>query len=180
LFNIFTYICKNKQTNNNMKLKYGRTETYKHKITLEMLNKLATSVNRHSSQVLFLFQLVDGNLEKYKFLELQIKRFYINYSPGDKKEVDRILKLKTNSEKRYSNLSGFYEYNKFNRPFNISPYYKYKKIPRKLKKKYKKEFSTNKLGINSTMWYILGIENVDYRNYLITEVCSTESLFNYV
>jgi hypothetical protein len=146
-------------------LKYGRTETYKFNIDQNLLNKLAISVNRHPSQVLFLIQLVDGNIQKYKFLELQIKRFFINYSPGDKKEVYRILNLRKDK--------------KFSRPFNnLSPFYQYNKIPRKIKKKYKTEIKRNTLGLNSSMWYILGLENKEYRDFLVGEICDIEHLFN--
>lgn len=146
-------------------LKYGRTETYKFNIEQSLLNRLSSSVNRHPSQVLFLIQLVDGNIQKYKFLELQIKRFFINYCPGDKKEVDKILNLR--KDKRFSRTFS-----------NLSPFYHFKRVPRKIKKKYKKEFKRNTLGINSTMWYILGVENKEYLDFLIGEVCDIEKLFN--
>jgi len=145
-------------------IKYGRTETYQYDIDHTVLDKLSKKTNRHSSQVLFLIQLVDGNIHKYKYLELQIKRHFINYCPGDKKEVNKILNLRTNK--------------KFTNPFNnISPFYNYNRIPRKIKKKYKEQFNRNPLGINSTMWYILGIENREYRDFLIGEVCELEKIF---
>lgn len=64
----------------------------------------------------------------------------------------------------------------FTRPVVISPFYSSKnfyKVPRKLKKKYRYLFSkaNNDLTIQERLWYLLGIENPNYKSFLIKEIC---------
>lgn len=54
---------------------------------------LSEKVNRSKSQIQFLFQLVDGDFEKLKALEVQIKNCFVMYCPGSVEEVDKIMSL---------------------------------------------------------------------------------------
>lgn len=47
--------------------------------------------------------------------------------------------------------------------------YNYKRVPRKLKKKYRKIFSDKDYTIPVALWYILEFENPDYKRFLIKE-----------
>lgn len=57
------------------------------------LEFLVTKTQRSKTQTQFLFQLVDGDFEKLKQLECQIKNCFLFYCPGDKDEVEKVLKL---------------------------------------------------------------------------------------
>ena len=46
--------------------------------------------------------------------------------------------------------------------------FKHKRIPRKLKKKYK-HIQYNFLDLNKKLWYILELENPDYKRFLIKQ-----------
>jgi hypothetical protein len=76
-----------------MKLQYSNTETYSHSIDKDTLELLALKYNRSKTQVLFLFQLVDGNFELLDQLELKIKNCFIFYCPENKDQVTEILSL---------------------------------------------------------------------------------------
>jgi len=65
----------------------------KHSLDLERLNWLTDRTNRSNNQTQFLFDLVDGDFEKLKTLETQIKNCFLFYCPGDKDEVDKVLKM---------------------------------------------------------------------------------------
>jgi hypothetical protein len=149
-----------------MELKYGRTETYKYEINTVLLKSISDKVNIHQSQVLYLYQLVDGDIDKLKLLILQMKRNFINYCPGDKNEVYNILNLNNN--------------NKFKRPIKLSPFFNVKRVPRKMKKKYKNIFSKRYsfLTINEKLSYIQFLYNRKYHDFLICEVILHESLYN--
>lgn len=75
-----------------MILKYGQTETYKYRLTKEQLDWITNQTNRSNGQTQFLFQLVDGDFEKLKQLELQIKNCFYS-CPGDKEEVEKLMKI---------------------------------------------------------------------------------------
>lgn len=56
------------------------------------LDILTDMTNRSIRQTLFLFQLCNGDLKKLWKLEINIKAGFIFYCPGDKKEVNKLLK----------------------------------------------------------------------------------------
>ena len=76
-----------------MELKYGKSSTYKYEIDDERLNWLTDRTNRSNGQTKFLFQLVDGDFEKLKQLEVQIKNCLYNGCPADKETVDKVLNM---------------------------------------------------------------------------------------
>lgn len=76
-----------------MDLKYGQTETYKHELTKEQMDWIISRTNRSRGQTQFLFQLVDGDFENLKKLEMQISNCFYP-CPGDKEEVDKLMKIK--------------------------------------------------------------------------------------
>ncbi len=80
-----------------MELKYGKVNTYEHNLDKEQLNWLTDQTNRSNAQTLFLFQLVDGDFEKLKQLEVKIKNCYYCACPDTKEEVEEILKWETKS-----------------------------------------------------------------------------------
>lgn len=55
-------------------------------------------------------------------------------------------------------------------PQQFIPFYKCKRAPRKFKKRWKSIFSQKYLGINQKLWYILGLKNTNYRNFLINRM----------
>lgn len=60
---------------------------------------------------------------------------------------------------------------KFTLPNNISPFYKCKRIPRKMKKKYKTIFDKYTfLDVNEKLWYLLGYTNPEYKEFLINSL----------
>ena len=80
-----------------MELRYGKVESYKHNLNKEQLNWLTEQTNRSNAQTLFLFQLVDGDFEKLKQLEIKIKNHHYCPCPNTKKEVEEILKWESKS-----------------------------------------------------------------------------------
>ncbi len=76
-----------------MELKYGNKETYKYDLDKEELELLSNETKRSNSQTLFLFQLVEGDLEKLKQLEAQLKACFVFYCPDTKEEVKAVLKM---------------------------------------------------------------------------------------
>jgi hypothetical protein len=81
-----------------MNVNYGKTEEYKFSLDLERLNWLSDRTNRSKGQTQFLFQLVDGDFEKLKELEMKIKNTHSFYCPGDTSEVEKLLNEKTDNE----------------------------------------------------------------------------------
>lgn len=60
----------------------------------------------------------------------------------------------------------------FKAPKIISPFYNVKRVPRKFKKKWKKVFQDYKnQDLNTILWIILGMENKNYRTFLIKKMC---------
>ena len=59
----------------------------------------------------------------------------------------------------------------FKAPEEFSPFYRCKKIPRKMKKVYKKKYPkimfNDLLTLNQKLWEILGNENIEYKKFLI-------------
>jgi hypothetical protein len=74
-----------------MKLKY--------ELEKDKLDWLTSKTTRSNAQTQFLFNLVDGDFEKLKELETQIKNCMLGYCPGDKEEIVTVMnmKWKTNS-----------------------------------------------------------------------------------
>jgi len=64
------------------------------KLDKEKLEWITDKTNRSLGQTQFLYKLVEGDFEKLKKLEMQIKNCYIFYCPSTKKEVEKILKMK--------------------------------------------------------------------------------------
>lgn len=57
---------------------------------------------------------------------------------------------------------------KFKQPSKISPFYNCKRIPRKMKKKYKSILDKYTfLTVNEKLWYLLGHTNSEYKQFLI-------------
>jgi hypothetical protein len=81
-----------------MELKYSDGRTYDHKLSDELLNQVISKTYRSKNQTQFLFQLVDGDFEKLKQLEKQIKNCFIGYCPGTKCDVNRILRMEPKKE----------------------------------------------------------------------------------
>ncbi len=67
------------------------TENFK--IEKGLVNRLTNITNRSISQTQFLFELCDYNFVKLVQLEQKIKNNNISYCPGDKKEINTILKM---------------------------------------------------------------------------------------
>lgn len=60
-------------------------------------------------------------------------------------------------------------------PKVISPFFNYKKVPRKLKKKYKHILQGDRysfLDLNQKLWYILELVNPNYKRFLIKQIFS--------
>lgn len=77
-----------------MKPVYGRSETYRWKLSDEDVNFLTDLTGRGTAQTQFLFQLVGGNFEKLKRLETQMKNCFIAGCPDTVEDVERILALR--------------------------------------------------------------------------------------
>lgn len=59
----------------------------------------------------------------------------------------------------------------FTPPKKLSPFYKCKRIPRKLKKKYKSILNKYPfLTVSEKIWYLLGYTNPLYKQFLIDEI----------
>lgn len=62
----------------------------------------------------------------------------------------------------------------FTLPKNISPFYNHTKVTRKFKKKWSHILQGDKykyLTLNQKLWYILGLTNPKYRDFIISEIC---------
>ena len=80
-----------------MELKYGDSKTYKYQLDDDKVKSLTSKTNRSKAQTQFLFNLVDGDFDKLKELETQIKNCFVNYCPGSKDEVVKLLNMKPKS-----------------------------------------------------------------------------------
>jgi len=78
--------------------KYGLTKTYKYELDKERLNWLTDRTNRSNGQTQFLFQLVDGDFEKLKQLEMKIKNCFYSACPADKETADEVMNMQQKSE----------------------------------------------------------------------------------
>lgn len=81
-----------------MELKYGKTKTYKYELDKERLEWLTDRTNRSKGQTQFLFQLVDGDFEKLKQVEVQIKNCFYSACPSDKDELNRLMTTQPKSD----------------------------------------------------------------------------------
>jgi hypothetical protein len=78
-------------------IKYGNSSTYQFELDKDRLEWITNKVNRSKGQSQFLFQLVGGDFDKLKALEVNIKNCFIFYCPDSIEEVDRILSLEPKS-----------------------------------------------------------------------------------
>ena len=62
---------------------------YKYTLDKQILDELTSITNRSNNQTLFLFQLVDGDINKLKQLELNLKVAMIMYCPTDKEFINK-------------------------------------------------------------------------------------------
>jgi len=74
-------------------VKYGNSSTYPFELDKERLEWLSDKVNRSKGQTQFLFQMVGGDFEKLKALEVQIKNCFVSYCPADVEEVEKVMAL---------------------------------------------------------------------------------------
>jgi len=81
-----------------MELKYGRKDTYKYELDKERLNWLTDRTNHSNEQTLFLFQLVDGDFEKLKQLEVKAKNCFYSACPATKEAVEELLSRQEESD----------------------------------------------------------------------------------
>lgn len=64
------------------------------KLDDEQLNWLTNRTNRSNGQTQFLYDLVDGDFEKLKQLEMQLANCLVNYCPADMETVDMVMTMK--------------------------------------------------------------------------------------
>lgn len=76
-----------------MEIQYGKTDSYKHQLDKEKLNWLTDRTIRSNGQTIFMFQLVDGDFERLKQLEMNIKNCFYFGCPADKETVNEILEM---------------------------------------------------------------------------------------
>lgn len=76
------------------KLKYGEPKTYKHSLSKADMDYMVEKTNRSKFQTLFLFNLVDGDLQSLKNLEMQLRNCLCFYCPETKEEVQKVMKMK--------------------------------------------------------------------------------------
>lgn len=76
-----------------MELEYGNTKTYLYDLDKDLLDELTKRTNRSKSQTQFLFQLVDGDFEKLKELEVKMKNCFLAGCPADKNAVEEVMNM---------------------------------------------------------------------------------------
>lgn len=62
---------------------------------------------------------------------------------------------------------------KFTSPKTLSPFFNCRRVPRKFKKKWKHILQRDRhnfLDLNQKLWFILGEENKEYRDFLISKI----------
>jgi hypothetical protein len=64
------------------------------KLDKERMEWLTNLTNRHPRQTQFLYELLDGDFEKLKALELQLANCMVSYCPGDLEAVEEVMKMK--------------------------------------------------------------------------------------
>lgn len=78
-------------------VKYGQSSTYPFKLDNQRLDWITNLTNRSKGQTQFLYQIVGGDFEKLKQLEIQIKNTFCGYCPSTSEEVEKIMNLKPKS-----------------------------------------------------------------------------------
>jgi hypothetical protein len=68
------------------------------KISEDRIIWIINQTMRSKNQTLFLLNLLDNDFEKLKDLEENIKNMNLNYCPGSKEEIVKILKMKPSNE----------------------------------------------------------------------------------
>ena len=68
-----------------------------YKLDKEQLDFLTKRTNRSVNQTQFLYQLVDGDFEKLKQLEMQLKNCFCFFCPADKESVEEVMNMKPTS-----------------------------------------------------------------------------------
>lgn len=70
---------------------YSKIKTYLFKMDKELQKQMSKKYNRSTTQVLWLYNLCDGDIEKYEKIEQKIKEKHIMFCPDDKDDVEEIL-----------------------------------------------------------------------------------------
>jgi hypothetical protein len=76
---------------------YGQQTIYAHQLDNARIDWLTMRTNRSPRQTRFLFQLVDGDFEKLKALEVQLKNLHVAYCPESRERVDEIMNRRPTS-----------------------------------------------------------------------------------
>ena len=74
-------------------IQYGKLETYEYTIEKVELEKIAVKYNRSTHQLLFLFQIVEGDIERLEILLISMKKHSICYCPSTKADVHILIML---------------------------------------------------------------------------------------
>ena len=69
------------------------------KLDKEQLEWLTKRTNRSRNQTQELYELCDCNFEKLKVVEVQLKNCFCFYCPGNKEEVDNVMRLTPKTDK---------------------------------------------------------------------------------
>lgn len=83
-----------------------QNSNFKYKLDDERLDWLVLRTNRSKGQTQFLFNLLEGDFEKLKLLEMKIKNCLLYYCPGNMEEVEKIFLMK--------DIAGFLFFTGFN------------------------------------------------------------------
>lgn len=74
-------------------VKYSNRNTYFYSIDKFRLDSIVKTTNRSTTQTEFLFQLVDGDIDRLLLVELFFKNNHINGCPSSKKELKSICNI---------------------------------------------------------------------------------------
>jgi hypothetical protein len=100
-------------------LEYGQSNTYLHELDKERLEWITHQTRRGNNQTQFLYQLVDGDFEKLKQLELKLQNNFIHYCPSTREQVEEILN-KPNSHILLNPITGEFTREKENNWFSFN------------------------------------------------------------
>lgn len=87
----------------NYKIKYG--STLKYSLDAETITYLVYHTNNSHYQLNWMYNLVNGNIDKLKLLIYKIKNNFIYYVPSDVKEVNHILSLNSKEWFKWTDLT---------------------------------------------------------------------------
>lgn len=78
----------------------------------DFLDDFTSVTNRSVGQTKFLFDLLDGDVNKLVDLEYKLKNNFVSYCPSDKNEVEKVLNMSDGTgwaftDERYSQLKNF-------------------------------------------------------------------------